>query len=116
LGPLLFNVHINDFPSILNNVAHTILYADDTTIIVSSNDLNTLNCKLNLVINRISRWLQNNHLVLNLNKMHMIKLTTAKALEYPLHIVYNNKDLNIDENVKFLGMHLDCRLNWKKTF
>jgi hypothetical protein len=48
LGPLLFNVNINDFPSILNNVAHTILYADDTTIIVSSNDPNTLNYKLNL--------------------------------------------------------------------
>ena len=58
LGPLLFNVYINDFPSILNNVAHTILYADDTTIIVSSNDPNTLNYKLNLVMNRISKWFQ----------------------------------------------------------
>jgi hypothetical protein len=46
--------------------------------------------------------------------MHMIKFTTPKALEYPLHIVYNNQDLNIDENVKFLGMHLDCHLNWKQ--
>jgi hypothetical protein len=114
LGPLLFNVYINDFPSILNNAAHTILYADDTTIIVSSNDPNPLNYKLNVVMNRISKWFQNNHLVLNLKKMHVIKFTTAKALEYPLHTVYNNQDLNIDENVKFLGMHLDCHLNWKQ--
>jgi retron-type reverse transcriptase len=45
LGPLLFNVYINDFPGILKNIAHTILYADNTTIIVSSNDLNILNDK-----------------------------------------------------------------------
>jgi hypothetical protein len=114
LGPLLFNVYINDFPSILNNVAHTILYADDITIIVSSNDLNPLNYKLNIVMNRISKWFQNNHLVLNLKTTHMIQFTTAKAHEYPLHIVYNNQDLNIDENVKFLCMHLDCHLNWKQ--
>jgi hypothetical protein len=34
LGPLLFNVYINDFPDTLKDIAHTILYADDTTIIV----------------------------------------------------------------------------------
>jgi retron-type reverse transcriptase len=35
LGPLLFNVYINDLSRILNGLAHTALYADDTTIIVS---------------------------------------------------------------------------------
>lgn len=56
LGPLLFNVYINDFPSILRNIAHTILYADDTTIIITSNDLNILNDKINTVMKRISIW------------------------------------------------------------
>ena len=40
LGPLLFNVYINDFPCIINKVAHTILYADDTNILVSASDQN----------------------------------------------------------------------------
>jgi hypothetical protein len=66
LGPLLFNVYINDFPSILNDIAHAILYADGTTVIVTSNDLNTLNDNLNIVMKRISGWFHNNHLVLNL--------------------------------------------------
>jgi hypothetical protein len=43
LGPLLFNVHVNDLPSILKGLAYTILYADDTTIIVSTKDITTLN-------------------------------------------------------------------------
>jgi hypothetical protein len=43
LGTMLFNVYINDFPGILKNIAHTILYMNDTTILVTSNDLFTLN-------------------------------------------------------------------------
>jgi len=29
LGPLLFNMYINDFPCVRNKVSHTILFADD---------------------------------------------------------------------------------------
>jgi hypothetical protein len=47
LGPMLFNVCINDFPDTLKDIACTVLYVDDTTILVTSNDLNTLNNKLN---------------------------------------------------------------------
>jgi hypothetical protein len=90
-------------PSILKGLAHIILYADDATFIVSSEDITTLNYKINLVMNSISKWFQNNQLVLNLEKMHAIKFTTPKALDYPVHIEYNDQDLNIDENVKFLG-------------
>jgi retron-type reverse transcriptase len=49
LSPLLFNVYINDFPCIIHKDAHTILYADDTNILVSANDQNEINSKLNLV-------------------------------------------------------------------
>jgi hypothetical protein len=56
LGPMLFNVYINGFPGILKNIAHTVLYADDTTILVMSNDLFTLNKKLNRVMNMVYSW------------------------------------------------------------
>jgi retron-type reverse transcriptase len=32
LGPMLFNVYINDFPDVLKNIACTVLYADDNNI------------------------------------------------------------------------------------
>jgi len=68
LGPLLFSVYINNFPCIINKVSHTILFADDTNILVSSSDLNELNSKLNSVLCFIFKWFQNNQLVPNLNK------------------------------------------------
>jgi hypothetical protein len=62
LDPILFNVYINDFPCIINKISHTILFADDTNILVSSSDLNELDSKLNSIICCISKWFQNNQL------------------------------------------------------
>jgi len=70
LGPLLFSAYINDFPCIINKVSHTILFADNTNILVSSSDFNELNSKLNLVLRCISKWFHNIQLVLNLSKTH----------------------------------------------
>ena len=88
-------------------------FADDTNILVSSSDLNELNSKLNSVLCCISKWFQNNLLVLNLNKTHIVKFAFSKLLTYPLNIVYNNQAFTITENIKFLGTHLDCNLIWK---
>jgi len=60
LGPLLLNMYISDFPCIINKISHTILFADDTNILVSSSDLNELNSKLHSVHCCISKWFQNN--------------------------------------------------------
>ena len=113
MGQLLFNVYINDFPCITNKISHTILFADDTNILVSSSDLNELNSKLNSLLCCISKWFKNYQLVLNLNKTHNIKFASSKLLTYPLNIVYNNRALTVTESIKFLSMHLDCNLTWK---
>jgi len=78
LGPLLFSVYINDFPCIINKVSHTILFADGTNVLVSSNDHNELYSKLNSILRSISDWFQNKQLVLNLNKTLIVKREERK--------------------------------------
>jgi hypothetical protein len=79
LGPLLFNVYITNLPCIKNKVFHTILFPDDTNnILVSSIDHNELNSKLNSVLCCITKRFQNSQLVLNLNKMHVVKFASSK--------------------------------------
>jgi hypothetical protein len=39
LGPMLFPFHINDLPKAVNNNSKPVLFADDTSIIVSNRKL-----------------------------------------------------------------------------
>jgi hypothetical protein len=39
---------------------------------------------------------------------------TPKSPEYTLSVIYNNFRLKVVDNVRFLGMELDCQLNWKQ--
>jgi hypothetical protein len=78
-----------------------ILFADDTNILVSSNDHTELNTKLNKVFCCISEWFQNNLLVFNLNKTQLIKFISSKSSIYPLHVSYNNQALTVAENINF---------------
>jgi hypothetical protein len=49
---LLFNLYLHDFPSKVNGSSDKILFADDTSILVSSSDYNVLNRNLNININK----------------------------------------------------------------
>jgi hypothetical protein len=113
LGPLLLNVYINYFPCIISKVSDIILFADDTNILIFSNNFTELNSKLNAVLHCISKWFQHNQLVLNLNKTHLVKFASSKSSSYLLHISYNKQALAVTENIRFLGLYLECHLTWK---
>jgi len=50
LGPLLFNIRINYFPKIINKLSDNILFADDTSMLVTSTNYIDLNQKLNSIL------------------------------------------------------------------
>ena len=67
LGPLLFLIYINDFPS-ASSYFNFIMYADDTTLysnINSPNQNNIINI-INTELAKIDEWLKINKLSLNL--------------------------------------------------
>ena len=49
---------INDLPKIMDKLSHTILYADDTNITVTSTDYNDLHKTINVTLQLISEWFQ----------------------------------------------------------
>ena len=62
LGPLLFLIYINDiFHS--SQILSFILYADDTNILYSHNDVNTLFHTVNRELENVSCWLKANKLI-----------------------------------------------------
>ena len=41
LGPLLFLLYVNDIPNVISDISNPILYADDTSLIITNSDSQT---------------------------------------------------------------------------
>ena len=78
LDPLLFLIYINDFPLTINKVADSILFANDTSIIISNTNPEEFNNTINSVMTEITDWFQSNLLTLNYNKTTFLQFLTKK--------------------------------------
>ena len=71
LSPMLFNLYINDIMN-SSNLLNFFMYADDTCVVAKSNDMNNLILLLNQELAKVSKWLTDNHLTLNVKKNNYI--------------------------------------------
>ena len=69
LGPLFFITYMNDIFHASKNLFN-ILYADDTSILLSGSDLQKLVHEMNTELELISEWLKANKLTLNIDKIY----------------------------------------------
>ena len=83
LGPLLFIMYINDPPDIIN-YCKIVLYADDTAIFCTAKSVKVIESKLNVNMNKVNSWLDENRLTLNVTKtkvnMAQIKIRISKYM------------------------------------
>jgi len=75
LGPLLFLLHINDLPNVLLYNATSILFAEDTSILITGRNVFKFQDKLNEIFGQISEWFQANCLSLNINKTYFTQFS-----------------------------------------
>ena len=66
-GPLLFIIYMHDICNV-SEILYTIMYADDTSVIMSGNDLQNLIQSVNSESCLLNTWLKANKLSLNVNK------------------------------------------------
>ena len=64
LGPLLCIIYVNDIGNI-SNLLFNIMYADDTSVLLSGKNLNDLICLLNKELDLLYIWLKSNKLSFN---------------------------------------------------
>ena len=71
MGPLLFNIFINDIFFLVNDT-EVCNYADDTTIFACGSDVNNVQHKLEADSCLLSKWFVDNHMKLNDAKCHFM--------------------------------------------
>ena len=90
------------------------LFADDTNLFLSDKSIIALESKLNNELNLISEWLRANKLSLNIDKTnHVVFHSPQRKLHYNMNISKSYKQIKHENQVKYLGLSIDCHLSWK---
>jgi mannose/fructose/N-acetylgalactosamine-specific phosphotransferase system component IID len=113
LGPLLFLLYINDLPKIVKDKAEVVLYADDTSIIITSFNPTNVTNSANKIFQYINKWFTTNLLSLNADKTQYMQFVTKTSSLIDLHVMCKNKEIANTCNTKFLGLTLDNTFSWK---
>ena len=114
LGPLLFLLYINDFSNFATNIDFH-LFADDSNLLCSHKNLQSLEQNLNMQLHNVNQWLCANKLSLNIDKSNFVIFRPPqKKIEYTVKLQINNKIIEEKKCIKYLGIFIDCHLNWKE--
>ena len=112
LGPLLFLLYENDLP--LMSQFTTTLFADDTLLALSDDNLAKLECRVNAQLRHIDLWLKQNKLTLNHSKTTYLLFN--KQPHVPVNSTFsfliNKNEITKSNSVKYLGVWFDDKLNW----
>ena len=110
LGPLLFTIFINDFPSCLSN-AFCNIFADDTMIGVSDKSITKIQQLLQNAVNEAIKWFGQNKLTLNINKCNVLIISNKNIVD-SVDIFINGVKLPFVKSAKYLGVEINSRLSW----
>ncbi|MBY0580901.1 MAG: hypothetical protein K2P53_04385 [Rickettsiales bacterium] len=116
LGPLLFLIYVNDLYKASNTMS-TIMFADDTTLFHSHNNIISLFQVANNELEQISNWLNANCLSLNTVKTKFSLFHSKRKFQYipkSLPMLYiNNMEIERSFTNKLLGVLIDENLSWR---
>ena len=112
LGPILFILYINDICNV-SKLLRLILFADDTNLFRSGNNVKELSCEISSELSKLDTWFAVNKLSLNVAKTNFIVFSGKKS-NNDIKITINNQEIERVYSTKFLGVIIDAKLTWKE--
>ena len=110
LGPLFFLVYVNDITESLLSISR--LYADDSSLAVSSDNIDYIETTLNHDLLMISDWAQRWLVNFNPSKTEAMFLTLAKNNIVRPSLLFDNIQLDYVKTHKHLGVTLSDDGTW----
>lgn len=110
LGPVLYTIFTSDLPETQDVVTAT--FADDTAILASNKDQTKASQSLQNGLDKIDEWLKKWRIKASASKSTQVTFALRAGDCPPVHL--GDTTLPHTDSVKYLGMHLDRRLTWKK--
>jgi hypothetical protein len=93
LGPVLFLLYINDLPNITSDLSKPVLFADDTSILISDKDPINFKIKINKLFDMINEWFTTNLLVINYEKTCFLQFQTKNSKMLDIQLNYLNNQI-----------------------
>ena len=125
LGPILFLIYINSVFELKLHGA-MVAFADDMALVYDDVSSENIVKKINIDLDELSSWFEFHGMVLSEKSKAMFFQITGQPITGYRGIHYHavgcdksncnsNKCLRIEcvEDLKYLGINLDCHLNWK---
>jgi hypothetical protein len=108
LGPLLFLLYINDFPIATNKLSTLILFADDTSLVVTGSNSISIAAKLSSNLLTANKWFKSNLLSINLSRTYCMQFETKNTVSTNIILTCNNIVISDVFYIKFLGLTSVC--------
>ena len=113
LGPLLFLIYIDDF-HLCSDIFDFHLFADGANLFYRDKNLSIMQSIINTELTNVHNWLCVNRLSLNIEKSNFVIFhPPQKTISYNFELIINDKHLNQENCIKYLGIFIDSNLNWK---
>ena len=117
MGPLLFNIVINDLKSATSKF-DLVMYADDTTLVSTlesfgdRNNAKEIEQNINKEMYKITTWLHSNKLRLNVSQSKFMIFFKHPKIIPKLNISVNNNLIDQVDEFNFLGITIDQSVTW----
>jgi len=113
VGPLFFLLYVNDSLMIINNKSKTILFADDSSLILTNPNPVDFKNYISTFLEHINIWFKGNLLSLNFNKTNFIHFITKEIILLTINLGYSNNQIAHIASTELLGIVIKNSLSWK---
>ena len=103
LGPFLFLLHVNHLTKTINGKSKTILFADDTSVIITSSNFEDFKKRITTELASLNMWFKSSKLTMDFGKTHFTQSTSKNSHQI---------DLDVNYAIKSISKAYDTRYVW----